>query len=197
MVRTNGSNGEGIESKATLSITGGVVMVYAYDDGINSAGNMNIAGGQIVSVGRNNDGIDANGNMYISGGNMVACGASGAETGIDIGEQRRLYVTGGCFLGIGGRVDATLGSTSQGIACYSGSFSANSTVTITDISGSNAYASFIMPPVSTSGSVMVSCPSMVSGSSYKVGSTTVTAASSLSSSNTGGGPGRGRFIQAQ
>jgi hypothetical protein len=86
MVRTKGYNGEGIESKGTLTVTDGTVQVAAYDDAINSAKDMYIKGGNIVAIGTNNDGLDTNGNMYVSGGTVIAFGASGAETGIDIGE---------------------------------------------------------------------------------------------------------------
>jgi hypothetical protein len=79
MVRTSGNNGEGIESKGTLDISGGSVMVSAYDDGINSSGDLTISGGSVVTVGTSNDGIDANGNMYLKGGTLIAFGGGGAE----------------------------------------------------------------------------------------------------------------------
>ena len=68
MVRTTGNNAEGIESKGTLTVTNGTVMVSAHDDGINSSGDLTISGGTVVTIGTNNDGIDANGNMYLKGG---------------------------------------------------------------------------------------------------------------------------------
>ena len=192
MVRTKGSKGEGIESKATLTINDGTVLVSAYDDAINSAGDLYIKGGNVTVVGTQNDGLDANGNMYISGGNIVAYGASGAEAGIDIDERHKLYITGGNIFGIGGRVDGTLGSTSQGIISTSGSVQANSTVSVSN--GSSTVASFTMPPYSyNSGSIMISSPNLKSGTSYtlSLGSTTqtVTASNSVSSSMGGGFPG--------
>jgi len=199
MVRTKGNGGEGIESKGTITVTGGTVQVSAYDDAINSAGDLAIKGGNIMAVGTNNDGLDANGNMYIQGGTVVAFGAGGAETGIDIGEQYKLYITGGNIFGIGGRIDANLGSTSQGIVSTSGSVSANTTVSVAD--GSTTLATFTMPPYSYSnGTIMLSAPGMSNGSSYTLelgsGSQTVTASTSLSSSVGGGvqpgGPGGGR-----
>ncbi len=192
VVRTNGTNGEGIESKSELTVNDGTIMVLAYDDAINSTGNMYIKGGNITCIGKNSDGLDANGNMYISGGSIVAFGASGAEAGIDIGEQYKLYITGGNIFGIGGRIDGTLGSTTQGIATTSGGVSANSTVTIT--SGSTTIASFTLPPYSyNSGTIMVSAPNMQNGSTYSLnlGSSTVsiTASNTLNSGmgNMGGG----------
>ena len=193
MVRTNGQKGEGIESKGTLTIGGGSVVVSAYDDAINSAGDMYITGGTVVSVGRNNDGIDANGNLYIEGGTIVAYGAGGAESCIDTNERTCLYIKGGNILGIGGRIDATLGSTTQGIVSTSGTLSANTTVTVSD--GNNTLATFTMPPYSTSGTILLSTPGMVSGNSYYVNwgsqTTSVTASTSLSGSIMGGFPGSG------
>lgn len=196
MVRTKGTGGEGVESKGTITIAGGTLQVSAYDDAVNSAGDMTISGGDIVAVGTGNDGLDANGNMYIKGGNIVAFGASGAETGIDIGEQYKLYITGGNIFGIGGRIDANLGSTTQGIVSTSGSVTANGTVSVSD--GSNTLFTFTMPPYSYSnGTILLSTPGMASGNSYSLslGSSTqtVTASNTLSSSMGGGGmqPGGG------
>ena len=194
MVRTTGNNGEGIESKGTLDITDGTVMVSAHDDAINSSGDLTISGGTVVAVGTNNDGIDANGNMYLKGGTLIAMGAGGAEAGIDINEQKKLYISGTKIFGIGGRMDGSLGSTTQGIATTSGSVSANSTVTVSN--GSTTLASFTMPPYSyTNGTIIVSAPGMESGSNYtlSLGSATqsVTALSSISSGMGGGFPGGG------
>ena len=72
MIRTSGNNAEGMESKGTLDITGGTLLVYAHDDAINSTGDMTISGGTTVAVGTNNDAIDANGNMYLKGGTIIA-----------------------------------------------------------------------------------------------------------------------------
>lgn len=191
MVRTTGNNAEGIESKGTLDITDGTVMVSTHDDAINSSGDMTVSGGTVVAVGTNNDGIDANGDMYLKGGTIIAMGAGGAEAGIDINEQKKLYISGGNIFGIGGRFDGTLGSTTQGIVTTSGSVSANSTVSIA--SGSTTLASFTMPPYSyNNGTILISAPGMESGSSYTLNlgtsSTTVTASNTING-GMGGGPG--------
>ena len=186
MVRTSGTNGEGIESKGTLDISDGSVMVSAYDDAINSSGDLTINGGTVVAVGTNNDGIDANGDMHLKGGTLIAMGAGGAEAGIDISEQKKLYISGTKIFGIGGRVDGTLGSTTQGIVTTTGSVSANATVTIS--SGSTALASFNMPPYAyNNGTILVSAPGMESGSSYSlslgISSQTVTASNTINNRN--------------
>ena len=155
MVRTSGNNAEGIESKGTLEITDGTVLVYAHDDAINSTGDLTISGGTVVAVGTNNDGIDSNGDMYLKGGTLIACGASGAEAGIDINEQKKLYITGGNIFGIGGRLDGNLGSTTQGIISTTGSITANGTVSISN--SSKTLYTFTMPPVSyNNGTILIS-----------------------------------------
>lgn len=193
MVRTTGNNAEGMESKGTLDITGGTVLISAHDDAINSSGDLTISGGTVVAVGTNNDGIDANGNMYLKGGTIIAFGASGAEAGIDIDEQHKIYITGGNIFGIGGRFDGNLGSTTQGIVSTTGSVAANGTVTIS--SGSTVLATLTMPPYSYSnGNIIVSVPGMTSGESYTLSlgssSTTVTASNTISSNGMGGGGGQ-------
>ena len=186
MVRTTGTNGEGIESKGTLDISDGTVMVSALDDAINSSGDLTISGGTVVAVGTNNDGIDANGDMYLKGGTLIAMGANGAEAGIDINEQKKLYISGTKIFGIGGHVDGSLGSTTQGIVTTNGSVSANATVKISN--GSNTLASFTMPPYSyNNGTILVSAPGMENGSSYTLtlgeSSQTVTASNTINNRN--------------
>ena len=194
MVRTAGTNGEGIESKGTLNITDGSVMVAAYDDAINASSDLTISGGTVVAVGTNNDGIDTNGNLYIKGGTTIAYGANGAEAGIDADESHALYITGGSLFAIGGRIDCKLGSTSQGLVQVSGSVAANSTVSISN--GDKAYATFTMPPYSNNGTILITAAGISSGSNYTItaGSSTVSAtATNTLSSAMGGGPGGGRW----
>ena len=196
MIRTTGNNAEGMESKGTLDISGGTVVISAHDDAINSSGDMTISGGTIIAVGTNNDAIDSNGNMYLNGGTIVAMGGGGAETGIDVDEQHKLYIKGSNLFSIGGRNDAKLGSTSQGIICTSGSVAANSTVTVK--SGNTTIATFTMPPYSyTNGTVIITASEMISGNSYTLtngsSSVTLTASDTISGSGLSGGgtPGGG------
>jgi hypothetical protein len=103
-VSTSGRNAEGIESKSTINITNGQVTVNAYDDGINSAGDLTISGGYVYSRATNNDGIDSNGNTYIKGGLCYAIGAKSPEVAFDANseQQKKLYVQGGTLIAVGG-----------------------------------------------------------------------------------------------
>ncbi len=97
--------GEGLESKDTLSITGGTLNINAYDDCINAAGDIRISGGDLLLNSLDNDGIDTNQSMYISGGNIVTLGNYLHELGIDVNDKspyKKLYVTGGRIVCVGG-----------------------------------------------------------------------------------------------
>lgn len=52
-VSTSGNNGEGIESKNTLDITGGQDTVNSFDDAINSAQDLTISGGFVYGYAQN------------------------------------------------------------------------------------------------------------------------------------------------
>ena len=114
-VTTTGAGGEGIESKTSIDITGGQVTVNAKDDALNAsynddtkslsnAGDLTISGGYVYARSTGNDGIDANGNVYIKGGLVYAIGTTSPEVAIDANseEQKKLYVTGGTIVAIGG-----------------------------------------------------------------------------------------------
>ena len=123
-VTTSGRNGEGIESKSTLDITGGDVAVTAYDDAINAASHLTISGGYVYAHATNNDDIDANGNCYINGGLVYAIGASSPEVAIDANTESgyKLYVQGGTLVAIGGLESGA--SLTQ--SCYSAGSSSSS-----------------------------------------------------------------------
>ena len=114
-VTTTGAGGEGIESKNSIVISGGLTTVNASDDGINASyttvngvksgtGDMTISGGYVYARSSGNDGIDANGNCYIQGGLVYAIGSSQPEVAIDANseEQKKLYVSGGTLVALGG-----------------------------------------------------------------------------------------------
>ena len=167
-VRTSGYNGEGIETKSTMNISGGEVASYAYDDAINSKSDMTITGGYVYAQGKNNDGLDANGNMYIKGGLIYAICSGTPEVAIDANTEggKKLYLTGGTVVAVGGLESGS--SLSQ--ACYqSSSWSKDTWYTMTY--DSNTF-SFKTPSSGGSGLVISSAatPTLQSGTSVSGGS---------------------------
>ena len=105
-VSTAGLNAEGIESKTSILISKGEVVVNSYDDGINVGGDgsdLIIEGGLVYARAMNNDGIDGNGNVYVKGGLVFAIGSRDPEVAIDANteEGKKLYVQGGTIIAVG------------------------------------------------------------------------------------------------
>ena len=146
-VTTSGYNGEGIESKNYLNITGGEIYINAYDDGINSAQDLTITGGYVYSQSNNNDGIDANGNVYLNGGLVYAIGARSPEVAIDANseEGKKVFVNGGVIIAVGGIEN---GATYNQPKIQQSSVSSNTWYTVTY--GDNTVA-FKTPTISTGG----------------------------------------------
>ena len=198
-VRTSGYNGEGIETKKELTVTGGEVASYAYDDAINSKGDMTISGGYVFAQGQNNDGLDANGNCYIKGGVVYAICSGQPEVAIDANTEggKKLYVTGGTIIAVGGVESGA--SLSQ--ACYqASSWTPNTWYALTV--GNETFA-FQTPSSGGSGLVVsgASQPTLTAGVSLNGGNSyfgglgvvgsTVSGGSSVSLSSYSGGNGMG------
>ena len=200
-VSTSGRNAEGIESKSTMVINDGEVVVNAYDDGINAASDLTINGGLVYARSTNNDGIDANGNVYIKGGLVYAIGASSPEVAIDANseEQKKLYVQGGTIVAIGGLESGA--SLTQ--SCYkASSWSKNTWYALTvgsdvfafktpNSGGSNLIVSGASTPTLKSG-VTASGTEIFDGVGFYPATATGGSSVSLSSyTGGGGGPGGG------
>ena len=198
-VRTTGYNGEGIETKAQMDITGGEVACYAYDDAVNSKGNMTISGGYVYAQGQHNDGIDTNGNCYIKGGLVYAICSGSPEVAIDANSEGgyKLYLTGGTVVAIGGLESGAQLSQS----CYmASSWTASTRYALSD--GSTTY-SFLTPSGGGSGLVVSSAskPTLTSGVGTSGGTSyfgdillagsTVSGGSSVTLSSYSGGAGMG------
>lgn len=184
---TGGEGSEGIESKGELTINGGTLNIYSYDDAINCAKNLYIKGGDVTVVSGNNDGLDANNNIYISGGTVKAFGSRAPECAIDAAEGYEIIFTGGTILGVGGSSSTpTSSSSTQPYVNFSGSVSAGNTISISN--GSTTLASFTVPDTYSSSSnyggggpgghgggpggggsyIMISTPDMQTNSSYTI-----------------------------
>lgn len=152
-VSTAGLNAEGIESKTTILISNGEVVVNAYDDAINVGGNgtdLIIEGGYVYARAVNNDGIDGNGNVYVKGGLVYAIGSREPEVAIDANteENKKLYVQGGTVIAVGG---LERGASITGGTCkYTSSWTENTWHAL--YNGGELVAAFQTPTKATSGS---------------------------------------------
>jgi hypothetical protein len=180
-----------------MTITGGEVASYAYDDAINSKSNMTITGGYVYAQGQHNDGLDANGNCYIKGGTIFAICSGTPEVAIDANTEGgyKLYVTGGTIVAVGGVENGS--SLSQ--SCYqASSWSASTWYALTV--GSSTF-SFKTPSSGGSGLVVsgASQPTLLSGVSVSDGTSyfgglgiyggTVSGGTNISLSSYSGGNG--------
>lgn len=92
---------EGLESKDSLFIHGGIIDIEVYDDCINASTHIEITGGTVKCLSKGNDAIDSNGTLSITGGFIIANGTSAPEGGFDC-DQSRFAITGGVVIGTGG-----------------------------------------------------------------------------------------------
>ena len=153
VVSTKGRNGEGIESKGTLTVNNGDISVDSYDDAINAGSDFTINAGNVRAVASGNDGLDANGNLYIKGGNVFAVCSGGAEVAIDANTEggKKLYITGGNIVAIGGLESGS--SISNGTARQASSYTKGAWYGL--YNGSTAAFAFKVPSNSSMGSGMV------------------------------------------
>lgn len=193
-ITTATNNAEGIESKANLEINGGTIFVKAYDDGINSSKDFTVSGGNLTVISIVGDGLDSNGNLTISGGYIITMGSGGMEMGLDAATESgcAVYIKGGTLLAFGGsNTYPTKSGSTQAFVRGSGSVKANTEISL--LSGETTLASFSIPAEYSSstskprgpgngpggggwnpggssgnGSILISCPELVVGSSYKI-----------------------------
>lgn len=174
LIMARASAHEAIETKGNLLVNNGDIAAYSSDDAINAAGNLTINDGRVYCYSTGNDGIDANKHMYVNGGVLVTFGATGAETGIDVGEQYSLYVNGGTLLGMGGRADASVSTSTckQPYASLSGiSVNSGTYLTVNESDGTCLFA--VKMPRAYSGAAMeVSSSAFSSSGTYTIGTAT-------------------------
>lgn len=211
-IQTKGAGGEGMESKKTLAINGGTIVIYAYEDGTNSSSHTYINGGDLMVVSKTGDAIDSNGAIYVSGGNIRVIGAGGSEQGFDAGDNYTIYITGGTMMAAGGGNSAptTTNGSTQAYVTLTQALTAGQTVSIS-LDG-ETLASFVVPDSydsaakspalrgpggggnwgwggSTGNALLISTPEMESGKKYTItaGSTTTTSTAKLTGGSSGPG----------
>ena len=168
--RSDGS--EGLESKSKITVNGGEVFVYAYDDAINVGGDspvgMEINGGKIFAFADNNDGIDSNGKLWVNGGLVIASGSGAPEEGLDCDNSQNFIVTGGTLIGTGGAAISTSSSSTQRSVIYNGvSAKTGELFVIADAEG-NPVLKYELPRTMNGMSIFFSSPDIESGGTYTV-----------------------------
>ena len=171
---------EGIEAPEIL-IEDGAITVTSTDDGINACGtetsdgslpSVTISGGTVTLLnhsGRDADGIDSNGNIDINGGLVyISLAGDGGNCALDYGSENggACRINGGTVVACGSStmLETMSENSAQPSLLYAGSTQAAGTeITLQDSSGETllTYAA----PNSFS-AVLVSCPEMVTGSTY-------------------------------
>lgn len=179
---------EGIEG-LSIDLTGGEMTVLASDDGLNAAGGndssgaegfrgggdqfastdgayINIAGGTL-RVNASGDGIDSNGDVTISGGETYVSGPINDGNGtLDYSGTAR--VTGGIFAGSGssGMAQSFDSSSTQGVIMVNvDAQEANTNIELLNSNGTELLNWIVEKKYS---SIIVSCPEIEEGETYKV-----------------------------
>ena len=153
---TKNDGGEGLESKATLTINGGIIECSTYDDGINAKSALVINGGYIYSHATNNDGIDSNGTITINGGIALSSGTSSPEEGFDC-DQNQFVINGGVMIGTGGATSNPTSATQPYSTVTSVSVTSGKYLSVKDSSG-NVLFSYKCPNTVNSATVLLSSP---------------------------------------
>lgn len=170
-VLTINAENEGLDSELHLTINGGIIQIYAQNDGINTnedyisvteinGGTLYIVGG----LGDEGDGIDSNGYIVINGGTVYASAYTEAgEGGIDA--DMDIIINGGTVVALGGMNDSVSSSSSQAYMdlTYASIQSAGTVICLKDSSGNVVVSCY---PDRTYQSVTLSVSSMSVGSTY-------------------------------
>lgn len=153
---TRNDGGEGLESKATLTINGGVIECCTYDDGINASTALVINGGYIYSHASNNDGIDSNGTITVNGGVALSSGASSPEEGFDC-DQNKFVINGGVMVGTGGATSNPTSATQPYSSVTSVSVTSGKYIAVKNSSGAVLF-SYKCPNTVNSATILLSSP---------------------------------------
>lgn len=153
---TKNDGGEGLESKATLTINGGVIECSTYDDGINAKSALVINGGCIYSHATNNDGIDSNGTITVNGGIALSSGASAPEEGFDC-DQNQFIINGGIMIATGGATSNPTSASQPYSAVSSVSVTSGKYIAVKNSAGTVLF-SYKCPNTVSSATVLLSSP---------------------------------------
>lgn len=156
-VSTTSDGAEGIESKTSsttsMNFNGGNLYMKVYDDCINSAGQINFNGANVICYSTGNDAIDSNygrtGAITITAGTVIAFSQKGgAEMGLDCDGMSYVKITGGYVVAGGGNQGGSSSSLASGSTHYkvwSGSVSYTAGRYYSVVVGGKNVFTFLMP----------------------------------------------------
>ncbi len=164
---------EGVEG-GYVEIAGGTINITASDDGINAASDdtrvtehIIISGGDI-SVNAEGDGVDSNGSIHMTGGTLIVFGpTSGENSALDA--DRGIVIDGGNLFAVGplGMVETPANNSKQNVLSYAQNqrISANTVLSLTNEEGTPIFSVTVAKNCQ---SVIVSCPELAMGKSFKL-----------------------------
>ncbi len=164
---------EGIEG-GYVEIAGGTINITASDDGINAASDDTsvvehiIIGGGEIHVNAEGDGVDSNGSINMTGGTLIVFGpTSSGNSALDA--DRGIVIDGGSLFAVGplGMVETPANNSKQNVLSYAQNqrISANTVLSLTDEEGKPIFSVTVEKSCQ---SVIVSCPELVTGGSFKL-----------------------------
>lgn len=167
MVSGVSDGSEGLESKANLTVNGGNIFVYAYDDAINASSSITVNGGRIYAYAVNNDGIDSNGTLTVNGGLVISNGSTSPEEAFDCDRSINFKVNGGTLIGISGSAISPATSSTQPSVIYNGiQFAKGQNLSVLDADGKPLMTYTL--PRSMNGCLFFSAKGLTESYTYEV-----------------------------
>ncbi|MCH5329079.1 MAG: carbohydrate-binding domain-containing protein [Coprobacter sp.] len=166
--QTATDGGEGMESKASIVINGGYIECNTYDDGINAATKITVNDGFVYSHASGNDGIDCNGSQgfEFNGGVIMAAGINAPEEGFDC-DNSSFKINGGILIGTGGNTSNPTSAIQPFATVSNVSLTKDRYLSVKKSDGTVLF-SFKCPNTVSSGTVLLSSPDFVAGTSYSL-----------------------------
>lgn len=165
-ISSSSDGGEGLESKATLTVNGGIVEIETVDDCINASSHVQINGGALRCVASGNDAIDSNGTLTIAGGIVIAVGSSSPEAGFDC-DNNKFAITGGTIVGLGGDTSTpTSSACTQRVVVYQANITNGTTYTIVNPAGEQVMS--FKSPKTINGKMVMSDAGITNDGTYTI-----------------------------
>lgn len=155
---------EGLESKSAITVNDGEIYIYAYDDAMNGLTGITVNGGKVYCYAVNNDGIDSNGTLDLAGGLVIASGCAIPEGGFDCDNGNHFKITGGTLIGTGGATVAPSDASTQRTVIYNGIDATQGMKFCILNSSGTPVMTYELPRTMTGMSLFFSSPNLIAGS---------------------------------